>query len=76
MKLQTNRASHDALGFGIKPIDNGGTVDCKADTIALSQNLHVVPVVLLANFFGRAAVHIQAIAAEQVIHAPTRGKHH
>ena len=63
-------------GSGSRQSTTAVPLTADADAVALGQDLDVVPVVLLADLLGRAAVHRQAVAAEQVVHAPAGGEHH
>ena len=51
VKLQANGCFLDSFGFGIAPVDHGHAVHSDADPVPLGQDLNVIPVVLLADFF-------------------------
>jgi hypothetical protein len=75
VQLQADRCFENSFRLRITPVDDQRAVDRDADAVALGQDLDVVPVVLLADFFGRAPIYRQTVAAIQVVHAPARGEH-
>ena len=77
MELQADGAALAELRLRIGPVEHLLPVDGEADAIPDREDLHLVPVVLLAGLLRLAVlVAADAVAPVEVVEAPAGGKHH